>query len=88
MDNNGNLIINFRPFVFKQEILVYVDGACVKQDYVTVNEIVDKVEAYCKEYNIPRVNLCGNRHYVSKFAEKLMIRFERVNRIVEISQHN
>lgn len=88
MDNNGNLIINFRPFVFKQEILVYVDGACVKQDYVTVSEIVDKAEIYCKEYNIPRINLCGNRHYVSKFAEKLNIRFNKTNKSIEIFQHN
>lgn len=86
--NNGNLIVNFRPFVLKQQILVYQEGVCIKQAYVPMNDVVPTVDILCKEYNIPRVNLCGNTHYTSKFAEKLQTRFANNNREIEIFKHS
>lgn len=71
MDNNNNLIVNFHPFMIQQEIDVYQDGACVKQDFVTIEEVVDKIRFYCSMYDIPRINLCGNRDFVNKFEKVL-----------------
>ena len=43
MEENNHIIVNFQPFVAKQEILVYINGNCEKQIYVSVDRIVDSV---------------------------------------------
>ena len=84
----NNLIVNFHPFLVKQDILIYQDGACVKQDHVTIEEVVDKVHEYCVKYDISVVNLCGNAEFVSRFSRNLHTRFENNNIEIQILSHN
>ena len=52
MEENNHIIVNFQPFVAKQEILVYINGNCEKQIYVSVDRIVDSVKGLKSTYNI------------------------------------
>ena len=70
MEENNHIIVNFQPFVAKQEILVYINGNCEKQIYVSVDRIVDSVKGLKSTYNINKIDLCGNRDYLSFFKEK------------------
>ena len=67
MEENNHIIVNFQPFVAKQEILVYINGNCEKQIYVSVDRIVDSVKGLKSTYNINKIDLCGNRDYLSFF---------------------
>lgn len=82
MENNNNLVVMFNPFLVNQEIDVYQNGACVKQDYVTIEDVVDKIKIYCEMYDIPRINLCGNHHFVNKFEKAL--RTEYSNKTINV----
>ena len=72
MEENNHIIVNFQPFVAKQEILVYINGNCEKQIYVSVDRIVDSVKGLKSTYNINKIDLCGNRDYLSFFKEKML----------------
>lgn len=72
MEENNHIIVNFQPFTAKQEILVYINGNCEKQIYVSVDRIVDSVKGLKSTYNINRIDLCGNRDYLSFFREKML----------------
>ena len=85
--SNGNIIINFRPFVLKQQVLVYQNGECVKELHFLPNEIVDAVASLCKEYETPRVSLCGSKMYVSRYAERLNTKFNEMNLDIDMYTH-
>ena len=69
--NNNNLVVIFHLGMADQEIDVYQDGICVKQDFCSTADLVERITTYCATYNIPRINLCGNKTFVSKFAKEL-----------------
>ena len=73
--NINNLIVNFRPFALYQEIDIYVNGECIKQDFVILDEITNTINRYCVMYDIDRINLCGNRNFVSKFKNDLITNY-------------
>lgn len=79
----GNIIVNFKPFISEQEILVYIDGACVKQKRVKIEDVTNVVYGLKSNYVIDVINLVGNKDYVSKFKAELMTKFEKDN--VEIN---
>ena len=84
----NNLIVNFHPFLVKQDILIYQDGACVKQDHITIEEVSEKVKEYCKIYNIDIVNLCGNKLYLNKFMKDIRTKFDNEDMAIMILSHN
>ena len=85
--NNNNLIVSIGPFLFKQNILIYQDGVCVKQDNVSMGQVHDKISQYCKLYDISIVNLCGNKSFVNKFAKNLNTKFD-LDKEIHIFIHN
>jgi len=86
IDNNNNLVVNFHPFMISQEIDVYQNGVCIKQDFCTIEEIIDKIYTYCSIYDIPRINLCGNKDFISKFANELKARYSYGAKEINIIQ--
>lgn len=75
MDNNNNLVVIFHLGMKDQEIDVYQDGACVKQDFCDTENLIDKICTYCAVYDIPRISLCGNKDFLNKFVEQLQTKF-------------
>lgn len=72
----NHIIVDFQPFTLKQNVLVYVDGECVKQTAVEVDQITDVVTGLSKQYNIKQIDLCGNENYLSKFKANMLNKFE------------
>lgn len=79
-----HIIVNFQPFVLKQEVLVYVNGECVKQTAVEVNRITDVVNGLSKQYNIKQIDLCGSQDYLSRFQAEMNSKFANNECNVEI----
>jgi len=74
--NINNLIVNFHPFMVLQEIDIYVNGECVKQDFVPLDEVTNDINGYCAMYDVHRINLCGNRDFVMKFKNELITDYD------------
>ena len=79
-----HIIVDFQPFTLKQNILVYVDGACVKQTAVEVSRIADVVNGLSKQYNIKQIDLCGSQDYLSRFQAEMNSKFASNEYNIEI----
>lgn len=71
----NHIIVDFQPFTLKQNVLVYVNGECVKQTAVEVDQITDVVTGLSKQYNIKQIDLCGNENYLFKFKTQISTEF-------------
>lgn len=68
---NNHIIIDYKPFIFFQNILVYVNGACVENMQVPIEGISNAVKELKNKYDITRIDLCGNSDYLSKFKSEI-----------------
>lgn len=82
----NHIIVDFQPFTLKQNVLVYVDGECVKQTAVEVDQITDVVTGLSKQYNIKQIDLCGNENYLFKFKANMRNKFENSDYEINIIQ--
>ncbi len=72
---NNHIVINIRPFVFKQEVCVYEDGACIRIDECTMDQLGESIMALAKQYNISQVDIAGFRPYAIKVQNSLMTEY-------------
>ncbi len=72
----NHIICDFHPFTMNQNILVYMNGECVKTVSVTVDRVVDTVNGLCKQYGIHQIDLCGNQNYLERYKNLLNAKFD------------
>ena len=68
-----HIIVNFQPFVTKQHIMVYRDGACIEQVYVDFDKVIERVCFLSNKYNISNIDLCGNTDFLKKVKNDLQL---------------
>lgn len=66
-----HIIVDFQPFVAEQHIMVYQNGACVEQQYVNYDEVINYIIALSNKYNIENIDLCGNTDFLKKWKNDL-----------------
>lgn len=71
----NHIICVFRPFTMNQNVMVYINGECVKTVSVDVDRIIDVVNGFKNQYNIDKIELCGNQSYLSKFQAEMNSKF-------------
>lgn len=81
-----HIIVNFQPFALQQEVLVYVDGACIYQTKVTIDEFHSTIKGLKDKFSINKVDLCGNSAYLSRFKAELGLEFGNDNTEINIYQ--
>lgn len=80
------IIVNSDPFAYKQNIMVYIDGACVEHTQVPVNDIVNVVNGLKTKYGISQVDLCGHPEFLSRFKAQLGVQFTTDQSVVNIHE--
>lgn len=80
----NHIAVNFQPFTLKQNVFVYIDGACVKQTAIEIDRVVDVVNGLSKQYNIKQIDLCGSQDYLSYFQAEMDSKFANNEYNVEI----
>lgn len=70
-----HIVADIRPFAPSQEIMVYVDGACVEQAHVQMDDVVNVIYGLKNKYDISIIDFCGNPSFLSKFTAELNTRF-------------
>lgn len=68
-----HIIVNFQPFVVEQHIMVYKNGACIEQQYVDFEQVLEKICFLSNKYNISNIDLCGNTDFLKKFKNDLQL---------------
>ena len=71
----NHIIIDVNPFDLSQSIYVYVDGACVNQTSVVMDQISDTVAGLRNQYSINQIDLYGNKDFVSRFKTEMNTKF-------------
>lgn len=80
-----HIICFIRPFVFKQEILVYKDGKYISNARCSISELKDTLYKLCKENNINNIHLSGNNYYSIKIKDEFSTsKYDNDNIIVNI----
>ena len=74
-----HIIVDFQPFTSKQNIMVYVDEACVQHSKVEIDRVVDVVNGLSKQYKINQIDLYGSEDYLSHFKAKMNTEFAENN---------
>lgn len=80
----NHIVVSLQPFTLKQNIFVYINGACIKQTSVEVDRIVDVVNGLSKQYNIKQIDLCGNQDYLLHFQTEMDSKFANNEYNIEI----
>ena len=79
MDKNY-IIVNIRPFVFKQNISVYQDGNCIRTIKCKLNDIGKIITTLSDMYNINKVNLVEKGDvYSPKIRDNLLSQYADKN---------
>lgn len=73
MDNN--MIVLFRPFVREQRIMIYNDDDCITEIKVPIEQVVDTINGLKSQYQIDKINLCGNLSFMEKYYKELNTKF-------------
>lgn len=71
----NHIIVDFQPFVLKQNVLVYKEGVCIDQVLVEAEHVTDAVNALSKQYDIKQIDLCGSRNYLSRYQKEMYSKF-------------
>lgn len=64
------VIATIHPFVFGQEVMVYIDKECVRTIECTLNTMPKMIYKLCEEYDINDVRFFGGQLYALKFKEE------------------
>ena len=75
-----HIIVNFQPFVSNQHIMVYREGACIEQQYVDCNEVINTVVLLSNKYNITNIDLCGNTDFLKEWKNDLQVNTNFANK--------
>ena len=68
----NHIVVDFRPFVMSQNVMVYINGECKEVVGASLDDVVQVVNALCSKYNINQVDMCGNTDFLSKYKKELM----------------
>ena len=78
--NKDCIIINIRPFVFKQNISVYQDGNCIRTIKCKLDDIENTVRTLSDIYNINKINLVEKSDtYSLKIRDSLLSKYADKN---------
>ena len=78
--NKDCIIINIRPFVFKQNISVYQDGNCIRTVKCKLNDIGSMVRTLSDMYHINKINLVEKGDaYSLKIRDNLLSQYADKN---------
>ena len=78
--NKDCIIINIRPFVFKQQIAVYQDGNCIRTIKCKLDDIENTVRTLSDIYNINKINLVEKSDtYSLKIRDSLLSKYADKN---------
>lgn len=68
-----HIIVNFQPFLKDQHIMVYKEGACIEQVFVSYDNVIDSVCLLSNKYNITNIDLCGNTDFLKEIENQLQL---------------
>lgn len=71
----NHIIVNYRLFTTNQNVLVYSNGECIYQCEVPLNQVNNTVASLRKQYDVKRIDLCGNGDYLQKFKAEMLTQF-------------
>ena len=78
--NKDCIIINIRPFVFKQNISVYQDGNCIRTVKCKFDDIGSMVRTLSDMYHINKINLVEKGDtYSLKIRDSLLSKYADKN---------
>ena len=79
MDKNY-IIVNIRPFVFKQQIAVYQDGNCIRTVKCKLDDIGSMIRTLSDMYHINKINLVEKGDaYSLKIRDNLLSQYADKN---------
>ena len=67
-----HIILNIKPFIMQQEILVYKNGNCVKIGKCVMKNVPDAIYALEKSYGINNVDLAGPTAFTHKLRNDML----------------
>ena len=78
--NKDCIVINIRPFVFKQNISVYQDGNCIRTVKCKLDDIGSMVRTLSDIYHINKINLVEKGDtYSLKIRDNLLSKYADKN---------
>lgn len=73
----NEIVVTFHLFDVKQKVCVYKNGKCIEELYPTLNDTMDTIYALNKEYNINKIDFCGNPSFINKYVKELKTKFTK-----------
>lgn len=67
-----HIILNVKPFIMQQEILVYKNGVCVKIGKCTLRNVPDAIYALAKSHGIKNIDLAGSTAFTHKLRKDML----------------
>lgn len=74
------IVVNIRPFIFKQNVSVYQDGNCIRTLKCKIDEIEKTIINLSDIYHVNKVNLVEkNNIYSLKIKDSLLSKYTDKN---------